>query len=117
MAQAESSERDLYGCGEFKYQEDAQKVYDRHPGDPYGLDGPIGPASEGIPGVACEDLPHRQSSGGRPILPQDTRKQPQRRRAQYHRQEDAQHGRSPLTSPRVICCSWEWPWWRGVLKR
>jgi hypothetical protein len=24
-------EGDLYDCGDFKYQEDAQKVYDRHP--------------------------------------------------------------------------------------
>jgi hypothetical protein len=64
MAQAESSAGDLYDCGDFKYQEDAQKVYDRHPGDPYGLDGPIGPAFEGTPGVACEDLPHRPSSSG-----------------------------------------------------
>jgi hypothetical protein len=57
-------EGDLYNCDDFQYQEDAQKVYDRHPGDPYGLDGPIGPASSGIPGVACEDLPHRPQSGG-----------------------------------------------------
>ncbi len=57
-------EGDLYDCDDFEYQEDAQKVYDRHPGDPYGLDGPIGPASEGTPGVACEDLPHRPGSGG-----------------------------------------------------
>jgi hypothetical protein len=56
------SEGDLYDCDDFKYQEDAQKVFDRHPGDPYGLDGPIGPASEGKPGVACEDLPHRPTS-------------------------------------------------------
>ena len=45
-------EGDLYDCDDFQYQEDAQKVYNRHPGDPYGLDGPIGPASEGKPGVA-----------------------------------------------------------------
>jgi len=57
-------EGDLYDCDDFQYQEDAQAVYDRHPGDPYGLDGPIGPASEGTPGVACEDLPHHPDSGG-----------------------------------------------------
>jgi hypothetical protein len=57
-------EGDLYDCDDFQYQEDAQKVYDRHPGDPYGLDGPIGPAFEGKKGVACEDLPHRPNSGG-----------------------------------------------------
>jgi hypothetical protein len=56
-------EGDLYDCDDFQYQEDAQKVYDRHPGDPYGLDGPIGPASEGTPGVACENFPHRPNSG------------------------------------------------------
>ncbi|MBA2535155.1 MAG: hypothetical protein H0V21_09095, partial [Rubrobacter sp.] len=57
-------EGDRYDCDDFKYQEDAQKVFDRHPGDPYGLDGPIGPASEGRPGVACEDRPHRLNPGG-----------------------------------------------------
>jgi len=62
LAQSEQ-EGDLYDCPDFRYQEDAQKVYDRGPSDPYGLDGPIGPASSGIPGVACEDLPHRPSSG------------------------------------------------------
>jgi hypothetical protein len=29
----------------------------RDPDDPFGLDGPIGRASTGIPGVACEDNP------------------------------------------------------------
>jgi hypothetical protein len=38
-------EDDRNDCKNFPYQEDAQRVYDRHPGDPYGLDGPIGPAS------------------------------------------------------------------------
>jgi len=57
-------EGDLYDCEDFKYQEDAQKVFERHPGDPYGLDGPIGPASDGRPGVACENLPHRPTSAG-----------------------------------------------------
>jgi hypothetical protein len=64
------SEGDLYDCEDFQYQEDAQKVYDRHPGDPYGLDGPIGPASEGTPGVACEDLPHRPTSAGDQYAPE-----------------------------------------------
>ncbi len=64
-AEAQSpAEGDLYDCSDFQYQEDAQKVFDQHPGDPYGLDGPIGPAYEGKKGVACEDLPHRPDSGG-----------------------------------------------------
>jgi hypothetical protein len=62
--QLADSEGVLHDCDDFKYQEDAQKVFDRHPGDPYGLDGPIRPASEGKPGVACEDLPHRPQSAG-----------------------------------------------------
>ena len=49
---------------DFRYQEDAQKVFDRFHGDLFGLGGPIGPASEGRPGVAREDLPHRPSSAG-----------------------------------------------------
>jgi hypothetical protein len=64
------SEGDLYDCDDFKYQEDAQKVFDRHAGDPYGLDGPIGPASEGRPGVACEDLPHRPTTAGNQYSPE-----------------------------------------------
>ena len=64
-------EGDLYDCDDFRYQEDAQRVYDRDPSDPYGLDGPIGPTPDGIPGVACEDLPHRPSSADQysPKLP------------------------------------------------
>jgi hypothetical protein len=62
LAQSEQ-EGDLYDCADFQYQEDAQEVYDRDPSDPYGLDGPIGEASDGIEGVACEELPHRPASG------------------------------------------------------
>jgi hypothetical protein len=57
-------EGDLYDCDDFRSQEDAQRVYDRDPSDPDGLDGPIGEASDGIQGVACEDLAHRPNSGG-----------------------------------------------------
>jgi hypothetical protein len=53
------AQQDLYDCSDFTYQEDAQAVYDQNPSDPYGLDGPPGPAYEGNPGVACEDLPHK----------------------------------------------------------
>jgi hypothetical protein len=64
-ASAQSEEEgDLYDCDDFQYQEDAKRVFNRHPGDPYGLDGPIGPAFEGKKGVDCEDLPHRTNSGG-----------------------------------------------------
>jgi hypothetical protein len=59
-------EGDLYDCDDFTYQEEAQRVYDRDPSDPYGLDGPIGPASDGIPGKACEELPSRADSDGTP---------------------------------------------------
>lgn len=40
-------------CSDFKYQEDAQAVYDQDPSDPNGLDG--NPKD----GIACESLPHR----------------------------------------------------------
>ena len=56
--------QDLYDCykGQFTCQEEAQAILDQDPGDPYGLDGPIGEASDGVPGVACEDLPHRPNN-------------------------------------------------------
>src|SRR5215211_4083079 len=64
VAEAQSpAEGDRYDCEDFTYQEQAQRVYDQHPGDPYGLDGPIGDASEGQPGVACEELPSRPTAG------------------------------------------------------
>lgn len=58
MAQT-PAEGDLYDCGDFTYQEEAQAVYDQDTSDPYGLDGPIGDAYSGEPGVACEELPSR----------------------------------------------------------
>lgn len=58
-----AQDADRYNCTppgrDFTYQEEAQAVYDQDPSDPYGLDGPIGPTPDGIPGVACENLPHR----------------------------------------------------------
>lgn len=51
------AEGDLYDCDDFTYQEEAQRVYDRDPSDPYGLDADND-------GIACEDLPHRPTSGG-----------------------------------------------------
>jgi len=44
-------------CSEFESQAAAQAELKRDPGDPFGLDGPIGKSSTGIPGVACEDRP------------------------------------------------------------
>ncbi|HEY3504993.1 MAG TPA: excalibur calcium-binding domain-containing protein [Actinocatenispora sp.] len=42
-------------CKDFKYQEDAQKVYDQDPSDPNGLD-------RDNDGIACEDNPHRPTA-------------------------------------------------------
>lgn len=39
-------------CKDFKYQEDAQQVYNRDPSDPNRLDADHD-------GIACEDNPHR----------------------------------------------------------
>lgn len=57
--------QDLYDCEDFTYQEEAQAVFDQDTSDPYGLDGPIGEASDGVPGVACESLPSN-SDGATP---------------------------------------------------
>jgi hypothetical protein len=48
---APAAEEDL-DCIDFAFQEDAQAVYDRIPGDPYNLD----PSGDGI---ACSSLPSR----------------------------------------------------------
>jgi hypothetical protein len=45
-------------CSDFKYQEDAQAVYDQDPSDPNGLDG------KDKDGIACEALPHRPQQPG-----------------------------------------------------
>ena len=64
-AEAQSpAQGDRYDCEDFTYQEEAQRVYDRDPSDPYGLDGQIGEAYEGIQGVACEELPSYSAGGG-----------------------------------------------------
>jgi endonuclease YncB( thermonuclease family) len=44
-------------CDNYPSQAAAQAELRRNPDDPYGLDGPIGRSSTGIPGVACEDNP------------------------------------------------------------
>ena len=57
------SEGDLYDCQDFATQEEAQAVYNQDTSDPYGLDGPIGEAFTGEPGVACEGLPSGGTGG------------------------------------------------------
>ncbi|MFL6069692.1 MAG: glycoside hydrolase family 26 protein [Actinomycetes bacterium] len=50
-------------CYDFRWQQDAQAVYEADLMDPYGLDGPPGPANDD--GLACTDLPsdpHRPPS-------------------------------------------------------
>ena len=54
-------------CSSFTYQEDAQAELDRDPSDPNGLDGPVGPASDGIPNRACESLPSRSGVAPPPL--------------------------------------------------
>lgn len=49
-------------CSEFRFQDDAQAVYDQDPSDPHGLDGPVGPTSDGVAGLACENLPRRAAA-------------------------------------------------------
>jgi micrococcal nuclease len=44
-------------CSDYPSQAAAQAVLRRAPEDPFGLDGPKGRATTGIPGVACEDRP------------------------------------------------------------
>src|SRR4051812_44423997 len=50
---------DVYNCGDFTYQEDAQAVFNQDTSDPNGLDGPVGTGFTGVAGVACEELPSR----------------------------------------------------------
>jgi len=46
-------------CSDFSYQEDAQKIFDRFPNDPFGLDGIPGSGYSGTEGKACERLPSK----------------------------------------------------------
>ncbi len=52
-----------YNCEDFDFQEDAQAFFDSDPSDPDGLDGPVGDAFTGEPGVACEELPSNGETG------------------------------------------------------
>jgi hypothetical protein len=50
--------QDEFDCASFDSQADAQAELRRDPSDPSGLDGPIGTASDGTSGVACEVYPY-----------------------------------------------------------
>ncbi len=56
-----------FNCEDFDFQEDAQAVFNQDTSDPNGLDGPVGPASTGVPNVACENLPSR-GGGNQPMM-------------------------------------------------
>src|SRR4028118_321033 len=51
--------QNCYNCGDFQYQEDAQKFFNTFPNDPSGLDGRPGQATAGVPQVVCQKRPHR----------------------------------------------------------
>jgi hypothetical protein len=50
--------QDQFDCASFNSQAEAQAELRRDPSDPSGLDGPIGTASDGTSGVACEVYPY-----------------------------------------------------------
>jgi hypothetical protein len=50
--------QDQFDCASFNSQAEAQAELRRVPSDPSGLDGPIGTASDGTSGVACEVYPY-----------------------------------------------------------
>jgi hypothetical protein len=50
--------QDEFDCASFNSQAEAQAELRRDPSDPSGLDGPIGTASDGTAGVACEVYPY-----------------------------------------------------------
>jgi hypothetical protein len=50
--------QDEFDCASFSSQAEAQAELRRGPSDPSGLDGPIGTASDGTSGVACELYPY-----------------------------------------------------------
>jgi len=53
-----SAQGDDPDCGDFASQAEAQAVFNRDPyNDPFGLDGPIGPAFDGVQFLACEGNP------------------------------------------------------------
>ena len=58
--------QDQYDCPDFTTHAEAQAIYDQDTSDPNGLDGPIGEASSGEPGVACEELLENGGSASPP---------------------------------------------------
>jgi hypothetical protein len=50
--------QDQFDCASFNSQAEAQAELRRDPSDPSGLDGPIGTATDGTSGVACEVYPY-----------------------------------------------------------
>src|SRR5215208_7042437 len=50
--------QDEFDCASFNSQAEAQAELRSDPSDPSGLDGPIGTASDGTSGVACEVYPY-----------------------------------------------------------
>src|SRR5215203_47454 len=50
--------QDQFDCASFNSQAEAQAELRRDPSDPSGLDGPIGSASDGTAGIACEVYPY-----------------------------------------------------------
>jgi hypothetical protein len=57
------AQADLYDCGDFTYQEEAQAVFDQDPTDPYGLDEDDPRPDDG---KACEALPSRTTGSPPP---------------------------------------------------
>jgi hypothetical protein len=57
--------QDEFDCASFNPQAEAQAELRRDPSDPSGLDGPIGVASDGTAGVACEVYPYEDLRGRR----------------------------------------------------
>jgi hypothetical protein len=52
------AQADLYDCSDFRFQEEAQAVFDQNPSDPYGLDEDDPRPDDG---KACEALPSRNT--------------------------------------------------------
>jgi hypothetical protein len=57
--------QNCFNCGDFQYQEDAQKFFNAFSNDPSGLDGRPGQATAGVPHVVCENRPRMQQNSRR----------------------------------------------------
>jgi hypothetical protein len=62
LAATPSLAQNNLNCSDFPSQAAAQANLRANPSDPNGLDGPPGPTSEGIPGVACENFSYPPGS-------------------------------------------------------